>query len=442
MRVPSFASIFALLAACGGSHSNQNPDAPSIDTGVADTPSGTPHTIAVTLVNRPNTPATFSFVAAYQDGASAWQVAPAPAGDVYSFTVTSPVWGFAWTCVGIAGGQRDVQLYYFAVAERSSLSVTIPNRCSDRATAVGLGGTIANPPVQGALAASFGGRTVVAVKNANTTTYALETPPATRDLIVGHVPLAAGSTDVAVDSALVQRGVAVAAQTTANVDFGTAQPTTTAVVTVGTTAGKTTASTVLFTANGTAALLSRQTAAPFLSRGLATALAATGDVYAQIVRVDNNGAASIVQNWVTTIAAQTYSAPAALGGATSTVTATTPYPLIKTTWNGYANAIGYSWIATQAQQGATCGGNLAACSVTWAATMSPGYVGASPQSQMPDLSALAGWDAKLQLRTGTVVDGAVIATTSSAGASDFPTVDPAAAGTTRAAVSSAWTVTP
>jgi len=44
--------------------------------------------------------------------------------------------------------------------------------------------------------------------------------------------------------------------------------------------------------------------------------------------------------------------------------------------------------------------------------------------------------------TGTPVLGTLLATTSSAGAADFPTVNPAANGTTRALVTSGWTVTP
>jgi hypothetical protein len=61
---------------------------------------------------------------------------------------------------------------------------------------------------------------------------------------------------------------------------------------------------------------------------------------------------------------------------------------------------------------------------------------------MPDLSMLAGWSASLQLVSGSPVNGTVLATTSSVGATDFPTVNPAPSGTTRALVTSGWSVTP
>ena len=67
--------------------------------------------------------------------------------------------------------------------------------------------------------------------------------------------------------------------------------------------------------------------------------------------------------------------------------------------------------------------------------------GTSPAYRMPDLSALAGWNVKLQPVVGTMVVGAVQAMTSTAGANDFPAGRPAV-GTQRAFVRSDWTVTP
>src|SRR5258708_27155727 len=170
--------VVLALAACGGSPPGTNPDsgdgcpcdAPNHD----DTGSAQPTTITVTLTNRPNNAALFSFVVAYQDGGGSWQVAGAPAGDVYTFQVTSAAYGVAWTCVSAGAGnvglsERDVNLYYFAVAERTSLQANVPARCTDRAPqSVGLSGTITNPPSL-PLAVVFGARATFATRGPNGT---------------------------------------------------------------------------------------------------------------------------------------------------------------------------------------------------------------------------------------------------------------------------------
>src|SRR4051812_38425480 len=121
MRKPIFACCLSLAAACGSNPTNSTPDSNSEG---QDAPDGTPTTITVTLRNRPDTPASFSFLVAYQDGTGAWQLAPAPTGDVYTFTVSSGIYGVGWTCVTgpATASVREVHRSYFAVAERASFT--------------------------------------------------------------------------------------------------------------------------------------------------------------------------------------------------------------------------------------------------------------------------------------------------------------------------------
>jgi hypothetical protein len=444
----SFA-IAVALAACGGNSSGTNTDATGGGDGTGggpDTPGGNATSISVTLTNHPNTAATFSFLVAYQDGSGPWQLAPAPTGDTYTFSVTAPAWGVVWTCIpaaptGAATAQiRQVAAYHFAVAERTSLSIDVPPRCSDRnPTNVGLTGTVSNRSGGGAYLVSYGGRTVIA--NPATGAFALETPPGTRDLFLLHATPGGATGDYVVDKVVVARGVTVSAATVHNLDASTAVNAQQFTVTVAAPmAAQVSVSTTLDTASGTAPVLVQETTGTFASVALAASQATSGDVYDQTIQVTGAGQRSIVENVTATPGDQTYVAPTPLGGATSTVAATTPYPMISTSWAHYTDAVGYVWNATQRPPVAQCGGPTA-CAIVWAAALSPGVTGASPAYQMPDLSSLAGWNASLQLVTGTLVDGGAEAMTSTAGAMDFPAGTPAA-GTQRTFVRSAYTVTP
>ncbi len=67
-----------------------------------------------TLVNQPTAPADFSFVVAFEDGDSAWSLAPAPAGDVYTLPISSDHYGVGYTCIS-DDGVRSVTLGLFTV---------------------------------------------------------------------------------------------------------------------------------------------------------------------------------------------------------------------------------------------------------------------------------------------------------------------------------------
>jgi hypothetical protein len=204
--------------------------------------------------------------------------------------------------------------------------------------------------------------------------------------------------------------------------------------------GRAVATTMLYSAGGTTSTLNR-TSQSFESDALADTQGVSGDVYDQQIAVSANGQTGIVTNATATPGDQTYTAPTPLGGATSQVTGTTPYPIIHTTWSAYPSTIGYVWNATQTQTPQQCGTN-ASCAVVWTSILSPGVTGGSPGYTMPDFSTLAGWSNNLAFVAGTMVTGYAEAGTSSGGAGDFPPVTPPPAGTHRTYVRSAFTVTP
>ena len=450
-RMNKLASLLLVAAAaCGSSHSGGNTDS---GTGNGDGngsgdggTTGGPATVTVTLTNHPTNAAMFGFIAAYQDGSGPWQLAPAPNGDVYTLSINSPAWSFAWTCVPPQFGAARVSLASFATSEKSSLTQLIPFGCTDfmPPAPVALTGTVNNINVNGGgqLLAYFGNpRNPAFVQvQGNTGTYTINTQPATHDIVIVHLVNNGGlGGDTNADAVAVARAVAVNGATTAPaIDFANASVTTAAVSAIPTTGMTHNASTRLFSAGGTQLTLASDNTT-FESDALASADAATGDVYDQQIIVTENAATSRVQNWTATIADQAYTAPTALGGATSSVAATTPYVEIQTTWNANTGAVGYFWSASQGAAGPGTQPTL-----QWTAAIGPGYIGSSPKYTMPDLSALAGWSASLELVTGTQVGGAVTAWTSTAGISDFPVADaiPAAAGTQRTSVDARWTVTP
>ena len=408
----SYALAVALIAACGSSHPKTGDAA--VDTAVDGPPDAKPVTVTVTLIDRPNAPATFAFLSAYADGTGAWQLAPPPNGDNYTFEVTADMWSFAWTCV--TPTDREVQIYQFLFIERRSLVAQIPASCTDRTqTPVALSGAISNPPA-GTIAVAWGDRSVDAV--ASSYTFDPGVDPGTHDLVGVHRAVSGSS--YVVDSAVVQRGLAVTAATTQAIDFAGAPATQTAQIS-GVPSNALMFSGVLM-AGGTYQELSFFTSPPasggYVAVGLNASQAAAGDVYAVLVDEPVSGGSVSIEAFTSAPRAFTFVAPSPLSGLSSTVAATAPYPQIKTTWTKYANATGYTWSAAAGAQ--------------WDAFIGPGAAGNSPAFQMPDLSTLTGWDPRLALQTGMMAPVLVGAQKSTGDGDDFPPVAAPTAGTARA----------
>jgi len=432
------AAVF--LFACGSSSTtgDGNPGNGDGDI-VPDTTGGNAHAVKLTLKNRPMNGGAYSFIVAYQDGSAPWQLAPAPSGDTYTLTINAPSYGVAYACIGSVPGATTTQLRtvtsaHFAIGERTELTLDVPTRCSDRAAGnVTLSGSVNNRPFNGFLAVQLGTRT--AFVGTSSGTFSLSTPPGTYDLVVAQV-IPEGNGEFYVQSAVMQRGVAVTTSMTRTIDFSQAQPTRSWPVSINV-AARAVASTTLYTSNGTQLGTVRE------STGwdtIALAQSESSDIYDQSIAVTTAGQGATITNATNSPGAQTYAAPAPLGGVTGTIATTTPYITLESTWSPYANAIGYTWNATQQLASTQCSGNLP-CTIVWTAMLSPGVLGANTGYRMPDLSGLMGWRQSYQFVGGAQIVGGVTATTSSVGASDFPTGIPAN-GTKRTFVRSDYAVTP
>ena len=432
-----------LLVGCGdsgmgsGDDTGGGGDDTMTDGGGSDN-SNTPHTVKLTLTNRPMNAQMFSFVVAYQDGGAPWTLAPDPTGDTYTFDVHAPSYGVAYTCIGTQFGTTTTQLRtvttaHFAVGERTEVTLDIPARCSDRNTMnpVTLSGNVTNRPFGGFVTVTWGNR--FATVGSQSGNFQLQAQPGTHDLVVAHsVPV--GNGDFYVDRAWIARDVALTASTTRQINFSEAQDTQQFFVDTSSINARVIASTTLYTANGTQGLLVRESG-DHESYAFADAQQRTSDVYDQSIAVSTLGRGATITHATNEPDDQTWQAPMPLGAPQTTTATTTPYVTLQTVWPAYSGVTGYVWTATQ-----QCGGNTP-CSIVWSAILSPGVTGNMPGYLMPDLSALTGWKPAWQLALGTQVVGSVTAFTSSAGASDFPPGIPAS-GTDRVFVRADYAVTP
>ncbi len=441
--------LFVLASACGSSSSG-GPDGGGDDDGdgsidpTGDGGTNQPHDVKLTLTNRPNNGGPFSFLVAYQDGSAAWQAAPMPTGDTYTLPINAPVYGVAWGCIGNVTGTTTTQLRtvttaHFAVAERDELSFDVPARCSDRSAGnVTLSGTITNRPFTGVLVVQFGTRS--SFVGGQSGSFSISTPPGTHDLIVFHA-VPEGNGEFYTDEAAVIRDVAVNASTMRTIDFGSARSTEYHDVDASSPnlGARIVASTTLYTANGTALQLVRESQG-WQSNSLDASQARASDVYDQSISVITPGVSATVTNATNAPGDQTYIAPAPLGAVDVEIAGKQPYVMLEATWPAYASSVGYVWNATQQIGPQSCGANIG-CTIAWTSYVSPGVVGSMPGFRMPDLAGVMGWKQAFELVSGAAIVGGVTAQTSSAGAGDFPPGIPGS-GTKRAFVRSDFSVTP
>ncbi len=417
-----------LLAACHGAMG----DDPAVGPDASDTSTSdaaiTPTTITVTLSE--HSPTTTHLVAAFQDGDHAWQLAPAPVGDTYTFVVTSPTWRFAWACQAMLDYQLEkaVTFISFAVSER--MSFVAPESCPRFLPVVKVAGTILNPPSTAASSfdvffGELSGQYLSPQTN-GTIKFEVSRLPGTHDLYATTSDADPGSRSVT--KVAVARGVAANTNiANASVDFATAIATTPPVVITitGGASAETAASTTLYDTSGTQVLLTDSWAGPpHTSRGLAASQLQPGYVYEQKTRartcVSTYCDEVEMQHWTTSIAARTVALPPALGTATTTAIGGS----ITMTWPAYPSAIGYRWFAVER-----------AGDMEWSGIVGPSYTGSAPTFVIPDLRALPGWSDYVAAGSNEIA-GQVTAVTSSLGSDDFPPAYPAPAGTERVLASS------
>lgn len=444
----------AIVVGCGGGGVGSMP--PAGDAGGGDGGGGIDGTssnatkVTFTLTNVPGDVDAFGFVAAYQDGDGAWQPATR-SGDAYAFDVSSPTWGFAYTCqvnvrvAGVLTALRDVVEYHFAVAERTTMTDDILDRCTDRIKLVELSGNISGRQTTGTYRVGYSG-TAVFIDRANGN-YDMLVAPGTHDLLVLHGSDGGTPGDFLIDQAVVMRGFAVNAMTTKDVPMNNASGTKGLTITVNV-PNKTLISaettTNLFTASGTAVAMAHVTNKGQLrSTALQGGQVAATDVYDQRVTVEFVAGQAVTTTTATATATNMSitTAPTPLGAATVTSAAVTPYPIYKSTWPSYTGAIGYTWTLAQTIPATGCTAGTSCTTTTWTAWLSPGAAGAMPSYTMPDLSHLQGWSTDLPFAPNAKVTGQVSAMTSTAGAQDFPPRPPVA-GTKRVFAHSEITFTP
>jgi hypothetical protein len=403
-----------------------------------------PHSVTLVMHHQPTNPGQFAYLVAYQDGSGPWTLAPAPAGETYTLPIFSPVYAVAWTCIssGPTGSLRQVNMYQFAMAERTALDVVVPPRCSGGGGQVTLHGTVENAAFLTNYVVKFGDRSAVVGDNDE---FTLVTPVGTHDLIVLGGSQISASGEFTASSAIVQRGFMAGANMDVSIDASDAEAVQGFAVN-NLFGGARQVSTVdLYTANGTVANLVTDAGFPFSNEALAVDQMMGGDIYNQQMQVAQFNGTSVASSTATaTPSDETWADVPQLGAVTATA-ASAPYIRVSSDWTAYPGAVGYGWVAAQTptnsgnQNG--CGSSGGSCTILWTAQLSAGVIGATGTYTMPDLSALAGWNPALQLVAGTQVKGGVQAMTST-GMGDFPALVPPATGTHRTFATTPFTVTP
>jgi len=392
------AAALAANVACGGgtkaaTDSGVQADAVAVDVALPD---GPPTRISVTLDGRPTDATKFDFHVAYQDGDRPWAAAPAASGDTYSFTVNSSTWSVAWTCGFQAGsGYRFVMVVRSTVAERTQLEAPIASYCTDRVVAPTthtLTGNLSNFDMTASADTPMTFESVTAYPAYPGTSYQLTAPAGTADLLALHTINPGGNFNSTVDAALVARGVALTSDTTLNLDWANAVPTSSTPMTInGAPSGSTYWVDTLLHASGTTALLMTSAVTPPLTESLGAAQEVTTDLYEQHIWVGSGPDGKVGTRWRTTITGPTpttdVTAPALfsrLRVATSFVTPTQ----VKATWPEYAGASGYTVTSIDDEYG-TCGSPSGSCYRDWYAMVSPGAACAASKcsAETPDLSA-------------------------------------------------------
>ena len=428
---------------CGSKTSGSSVDASGGGDGNSDGSGSSGGSVKLTITNPPGTPATFSYLVAFEDGDGAWTDAPAPTGTTYTLPVASSTYGVAFTCV--APAQRLVSLGLFATAEVPSLTITLPARCTDVAPATAkLTGTVSHTPGTGVLVVTAGGRTALVKANG---TYSLDLPPGTYDVFV--VQTALGTGGGAPTAILVERGVVMGtADQTEDLDFTAAaaphlfavtipNPPTTGQITTDTTltaAGPSTLDLITVASGGGGN--GSGNPPTFQTASLAAAQMSPADAYAQQVSVTSNGATGTVTEF------HRDAGRAHVPGAGAARRDAVVGPDHDAVPRGRADV---ERVRRRDRLRRRRAPELRRRRRGYVHALERGGVGdlRGRVAEVPDAGSVEAdrLGRKLQLVAGTAVDGTVAAETSTAGAGDFTATTPKV-GTTRSTASADFTATP
>src|SRR3569623_3047703 len=216
MRIASCVTVLVVIATigCGNMALGAGDDDGGGDGGMTGSNDGgdhngqTPTNVMLTMHHQPTHAAQYSYLVAYLDGSGPWTLAPAPSGEVYTLPSYAPGYAGAWTCISAGpvsnSTVRQVSELQFAVAERTSLTVEVPPRCTDSVATVNLHGTLPNPGIAPAYVVKWGERSATVNQLGQ---YQMQVAPGAHDLIVLAGNSFSGGGEIVASNAIIQHGV-------------------------------------------------------------------------------------------------------------------------------------------------------------------------------------------------------------------------------------------
>lgn len=360
---------------------------------------------------RDGVPANADFLA-FQDGNSDWQVAQGTGGQyTLNITDTGGRYGVAIVCVNGVG--VDVHILHATLAELSEVHYDCePTPSQNYVTVSGtVGGLDTNRWAHVFLGSGAG--TVYPGMG----TYSLQVEPGTYDLVALRY---GGLETGVVDKVLLRRNVQVTADSTQNIDFGSAEafaPEIHSVSVLGST-GETVIS-VAFLSNGETAVGVGWQTNGYQFAGIPTSRQIGNDFHLLSVTDSRSGGWRSVLRYFKAPSDITVSLPDDFTSPEVTTAATAPYARFTASWMPYTGAQAYS-LTYQLEVGpASARSRQQGGSLSWFVSLSAGWLGANSSYTLPDFSALSGWNSAWGFPAGRSVRWNVLAVSSNRDLADL-----------------------
>lgn len=360
-------------------------------------------------------PAQADFVA-FQDGDGAWQAAQG-SGGVYQMNVSDPGGRYglaiAYTEVGHGtGSSSHVQIFHATVQEVAEIRWDAGD--PPATSTVTVSGTVTGPA---------GNYAMIAMRQAQTSafagaTYSLSVAPGVHDLAAALFP----GFDKA-ERLVLRRGVQVAADTTIDISFDSAEAFAPVSFTAGVEGGAGTFGGAVLsftTAGGTTVPLVQlfETDLGNLQLGgVPASKQQEGDIHN--LTVFSYGERRTAIRYFKQPNNLTVTLPPPFGDVSVTSAGETPYLRLTAQWQPYQDAQGYYMIFTS-ETPQVSGRSRQVTTTAWSVNLSSGWIGGGSSYTLPDLSGVPGWDNKwgLVLVPGGWVSWEVGALTSNMALSD------------------------